>query len=152
MRARTSRMIQAIKFGGAAILVLAISGGVARGQAAGGAGLVPADYQRMRSVAQAAISPNAQFVAYTVLRYDRPGSPWPQLWVLDVASGKSTRIGGEQDVAGSPVWSPDSRWIAYDGAAEGKHGLAVVHPDGSAATFLRRRAGRTHRCREPARK
>ena len=74
-----------------------------------GAGLVPADYQRMRSVAQAAISPDGKFVAYTVLRYDRPGRPWPQLWVLDVASGKSSRIGGEQDVAGVAGWSPDSR-------------------------------------------
>ena len=47
---------------------------------------------------------------------------------------------GERRV-GSPVWSPDSRWIAYDGAAEGKHGLAVVHPDGSSATFLTEASG-----------
>ncbi len=98
--------------------------------------LQPADYQRMRSVAQAEFSPDAKLVAYTVVRYDRPGRPWPQLWVLDVASGKSTRIVSENDVAGDPVWSPDGHWIAYDGAAEGKQGLAVVHPDGSGATFL----------------
>ena len=59
--------------------------------------LQPADYQRMRSVAQAEFSPDAKLVAYTVVRYDRPGRPWPQLWVMDVASGKSTRIGGEND-------------------------------------------------------
>jgi dipeptidyl aminopeptidase/acylaminoacyl peptidase len=98
--------------------------------------LQPADYQRMRSVAQAEFSPDAKLIAYTVVRYDRPGRPWPQLWVLDVASGKSTRIVSENDVAGDPVWSPDGHWIAYDGAAEGKQGLAVVHPDGSSATFL----------------
>jgi hypothetical protein len=98
--------------------------------------LQPADYQRIRLVAQAEFSPDAKFVAYTVERFDRPGRPWPQLWVLDVASRKSTRIGGENDVAESPVWSPDGRWIAYDGAAEGKRGLAVVHPDGSGVTFL----------------
>jgi len=126
---------------GVAILAVGIFGGVARGQAANGTGLVPADYQRMRSVAQAAISPDGKFVAYTVIRYDRPGRPWPQLWVFDVASGKSSRIGGEQDVAGSPVWSPDSKWIAYNGAAEGKHGLAVVRPDGTAATFLTEASG-----------
>src|SRR5579871_4361607 len=143
MGVRRLRFVGAIKFGFAAtmaLLTLATSG-AAWGQATGGAGLVPVDYQRMRSVAQAAISPDGKFVAYTVLRYDRPGRPWPQLWVFDVASGKTTRIGGEQDVAGSPVWSPDSRWIAYDGAAEGKHGLAVVHPDGSAATFLSEASG-----------
>jgi dipeptidyl aminopeptidase/acylaminoacyl peptidase len=117
------------------------SGGSACGQAAGGAGLVPAYYQRMRSVAQAAISPDGKFVAYTVLRFDRPGRPWPQMWVLDVASGKSIRIGGEQDASGSAVWSPDSRWIAYNGAAEGKHGLAMVHPDGTSITFLSEASG-----------
>jgi dipeptidyl aminopeptidase/acylaminoacyl peptidase len=99
-------------------------------------GLQPADYQRMRAVVQAEFSPDAKFVAYTVLRYDHPGRPWPQLWVMDVATSKSTRVGGENDVAGSPGWSPDGRWIAYDGAAEGKQGLAIVHPDGSGATFL----------------
>src|ERR1700744_5027235 len=123
------------------ILALGIFGGVAQGQAANRTGLVPADYQRMRSVAQAEISPDGKFVAYTVLRFDRPGRPWPQLWVLDVASGKTTRIGGEQDVSGSAVWSPDSRGIAFNGAVEGKHGLAVVHPDGSAATFLTEASG-----------
>jgi Tol biopolymer transport system component len=99
-------------------------------------GLQPADYQRMRSVAQAEFSPDGKFIAYTIVRYDRPGRPWPQIWVLDVASGKSSRIGGDDTPSGGPVWSPDSRWIAYDGAAEGKHGLAIAHPDGSNATFL----------------
>src|ERR1700753_1007723 len=122
------------------LVAFAVAGSV-RGQAASGTGLVPADYQRMRSVAQTAISPDGKYVAYTVVRYDRPGRPWPQLWVLDVAGGKSTRIGGEQDVAGSLVWSPDSKWIAFNGAAEGKHGLAVVHPDGSAAAFLTEASG-----------
>src|SRR5882724_5061147 len=116
------------------VVAASMVGGVGRAQTA--SGLQPADYQRMRMVAQAEFSPDAKFIAYTVVRYDRPGRPWAQLWVLDVASGKSSRIGGENDVAGSPVWSPDGRWIAYDGAAEGKQGLAIVHPDGSGATFL----------------
>jgi dipeptidyl aminopeptidase/acylaminoacyl peptidase len=99
-------------------------------------GLQPADYQRMRAVVQSEFSPDAKFIAYTILRYDHPGRPWPQLWILDTTTSKSIRIGGEDDVAGSPVWSPDGRWVAYDGTAEGKQGLAIVHPDGSNATFL----------------
>jgi dipeptidyl aminopeptidase/acylaminoacyl peptidase len=101
------------------------------------AGLQPADYQRLRSIAQAEFSPDGKYIAYTVLRFDRPGRPWPQIWVMDVATNKSTRIGGQADVSGGPVWSPDSRWVAYEGdSADGKHGLSIVHPDGSGATFL----------------
>jgi dipeptidyl aminopeptidase/acylaminoacyl peptidase len=108
--------------------------GVCRGQ--NPAGLQPADYQRLRSVGQTEFSPDGKWIAYTVSRNDRPGRPWPQLWVLDVATGKSTRIGGENEAAGGPVWSPDGKWIAYFGTHEGKQGLAIVHPDGSGATFL----------------
>ena len=59
MRIARSRWTDAMK-AGAVILATVIFGGVARGQAANGAGLVPADYQRMRSVAQAAISPDGR--------------------------------------------------------------------------------------------
>jgi dipeptidyl aminopeptidase/acylaminoacyl peptidase len=116
------------------VFAASLFAGVCHGQAP--SGLQPADYQRMRAVVQAEFSPDAKFIAYTVLRYDRPGRPWPQLWVMDLATAKSTRAGGENDVAGSPLWSPDGRWIAYNGTAEGKQGLAVVRPDGSGATFL----------------
>ncbi len=40
-----------------------------------------------------------------------------RLWVVDVATGKATDIGGDDfmvpDRSLDPVWSPDSRWIAY---------------------------------------
>jgi dipeptidyl aminopeptidase/acylaminoacyl peptidase len=123
------------------LCVLAASTIAASSPAQTTSGLQVADYQRLRAVAQAELSPDGKLLAYTVLRYDRPGRPWPQLWVLDVATGKSTRTGAEDEAAGSPVWSPDGRWIAYYGAAEGKHGLAIVHPDGSAATFLAEASG-----------
>ncbi len=116
------------------VVASTVVAGVCEGQITGA--LQPPDYQRMRAVVQAEFSPDAKFVAYTVLRFDRPGRPWPQLWVMEAASGKSTRGGGENDVSSGPVWSPDGRWIAYYGAAEGKHGLAIVHPDGAGATFL----------------
>ncbi|MEO7217369.1 MAG: PDZ domain-containing protein [Gemmatimonadaceae bacterium] len=40
-----------------------------------------------------------------------------RLWVVNVATGKSTDIGGDEfmvpDRSLNPTWSPDSRWIAY---------------------------------------
>ncbi len=99
-------------------------------------GLQATDYQRLRSVGQVEYSPDGKLIAYTIVRYDRPGRPWSQLWVMDPATRKSNHMGGEQDPSGGAVWSPDGRWLAYMGAAEGKHGLVIAHPDGTAATFL----------------
>src|SRR3984957_16663100 len=143
MGVRRLRLVDAIKFGIVATtaLVMLATSGAAWGQAASGTGLAPADYQRMRSVGGAAISPDGKFVAYTVVRYDRPARPWPQLYVLDIAGNKSTRVGGEQDVSGSAVWSPDSGWVRVNGAGGGKHGVAIVHPDGSSVTFLTETSG-----------
>ncbi len=40
-----------------------------------------------------------------------------RLWVVDVATGKTTDFGGDEfmvpDRSLNPTWSPDSRWIAY---------------------------------------
>jgi dipeptidyl aminopeptidase/acylaminoacyl peptidase len=95
-----------------------------------------ADYQRLRSVGDADFSPDGNLLSYSITRYDRPGRPWGQLFVMDVASGKSTRIGAENEPSGGAVWSHDGKWIAYMGSADGKHGLVIAHPDGSSATFL----------------
>lgn len=98
--------------------------------------LQAAELTRFRDVAQTEISADGTKIAYTVLNYDKPGRPYPQLWLLDVGSGKTERIGDADSANGNPVWSPDGKWIAYAGEAQGKHGLCVVRPDGSDATFL----------------
>ena len=102
--------------------------------------LTSADLPRLRNVGGVALSPDGRSIAYTIVVREPPGRPSGQLWVMDIGSGKSVRLGGDKP-AGGPVWSPDSRWIAFHGAEGDKGGLVIAHPDGSGATFLTTTSG-----------
>ncbi len=99
-------------------------------------GLVSTDLARFRAVGDVALSPDGRRIAYTVEMFDRPGRPYSQVWVMDLASQKAARIGGQTDATSSPQWSPDSRWLAYMSNDGQKSGLMVAHADGSGASFV----------------
>jgi dipeptidyl aminopeptidase/acylaminoacyl peptidase len=105
-------------------------------QASDAQGLSSSDLSRLRSVGSVELSPDGHHIAYSVTMRDRPGRPWGQLWIMDVDSKKSVRVGGEKDSGGGPLWSPDGKWIAFDGHQGEKGGLFVARPDGSEVTFL----------------
>ena len=105
----------------------------ARGQQRG---FETGDIYKLRSVADVEVSPRGAHVAYTVSNNDRPGRPYSQVWVLNVADGKSVRLGAEKDSSSGPEWSPDGQWIAWQGKLGEKDGLIVSRADGSAARFL----------------
>ena len=119
----------------AATAVMVALGATAPAKAQG-PGLQSGDLGRFRSVGEVALSPDGSRVAYAVVNHDRPGRPYPQLWVMDVATGTSARLSAGDAPSGDAVWSPDGRWIAYRGEAEGKAGLVIAHPDGTATTLL----------------
>jgi WD40 repeat protein len=73
-------------------------------------------------------SPDGRSVAFTTQNYGG------QLHVLDLASRTARIIGGPQETATAPRWSPDGNWIAYTGST----GLTLIRPDG---TGLRRITG-----------
>jgi dipeptidyl aminopeptidase/acylaminoacyl peptidase len=99
-------------------------------------GLQSRDLSRFRSVAQVAMSPDGTQIAYAVMNNDRPGRPYPQLWVMDVATGASRRLATDEAPSSDATWSPDGQWVAYHGTAGGQTGLIVAHPDGTGATFV----------------
>ena len=104
-------------------------------------GLQSGDLTRLRNVGQVALSPDGRTVAYTVVMRDQPGRPYGQLWVADIATQRATRLGGDKMHASQAHWSPDGQWIAYEGGDGQQSGLWIVHPDGSAATFLAQTEG-----------
>src|SRR6516225_5996880 len=99
-------------------------------------GLASSDLSRLRSVDGVAASTDGKRLAYTVVMRDRPGRPYGQLWIMDLSTQKSVRVGGDKDSGGSGVWSPDSKRIAFSGHQGDKGGLFVVRPDGSEVTLL----------------
>lgn len=104
-------------------------------------GLQSQDLYRFRSVSEVRFSPDGKHIAYTISSYSGPGLPSSQIWIMDVASRKSVRLGGESEATSRPRWSPDGNWIAYMGGAKEQRGLTIAHPDGSSVTFLAKMMG-----------
>lgn len=103
-------------------------------------GLSSSDLSRLRSIGSVAISPDGHYIAYTISMRDQPGRPSGQLWVMDLSTQKSVRLGGDKP-ASAPLWSADSKWIAFHGSDNDKSSLLIAHPDGSGATALAPLAG-----------
>src|SRR5216684_9112655 len=99
-------------------------------------GLTSSDLSRLRSVGGVELSPDGRRIAYSVIMRDRPGRPYGQLWIMDVATQKSVRVGGEKDSGSDPLWSPDGKSFVFQGHQGEKGGLFVARPDGSDVTFL----------------
>jgi dipeptidyl aminopeptidase/acylaminoacyl peptidase len=102
--------------------------------------LTSSDLSRLRSVGSVALSPDGRYIAYAIIMRDLPGRPYDQLWVMELNTGKSVRLGGDK-AAGAPLWSGDSKWIAFHGQDGDKQGLLIAHPDGSNTVFLAPVAG-----------
>src|SRR5437867_2413528 len=127
------------------------------------------DLYRLRAVSQVEFSPDGKRIAYGVQSNGRTGRPSSQVWILDLASGRSTRLGDEKGATNGPRWSPDGQWVAYweSGAKSdaakteekesryepvvqhellpgGPSRLIIARPDGTGATSLAVAAGTNH--------
>lgn len=103
---------------------------------AGASGLQSGDLVKLRAVIDVRLSPDGARLAYTVENNDGPGRPYSQVWIMNLTDAKSIRLGKEKETSSGPEWSPDGRWIAYQGDWGDKHGLIVARADGSGAKFL----------------
>jgi dipeptidyl aminopeptidase/acylaminoacyl peptidase len=101
--------------------------------------LQSSDLYKLRSVGAVRFSPDGSRIAYTVSYNDGPGRPYSKIEILTLATGAHVQISGGS--SSNPVWSPDSRKIAYEGEAGGNTGLVVASADGSNPRFYSKMEG-----------
>jgi Tol biopolymer transport system component len=84
---------------------------------------------------QPVFSPDAKRIAVIKSDVDKESN---DLWVLDLASGKMTRVSvsGERESAAAPAWSPDGSHVAYVGLRQGAYGLYQKLSNGEGAEEL----------------
>jgi dipeptidyl aminopeptidase/acylaminoacyl peptidase len=114
---------------GAAIAALPVG-------AASRQGLATGDLHHLRTVSDVQLTRDGTRIAYTVENSDRPGPPYPEVWIADVRSGASRRLGDATSGARLPRWSPDGRRLAFIGPGPESPALFVVEADGNAPVMV----------------
>ena len=99
-------------------------------------GVQSADYLRMKSVGDVEFSPDRGRIAYSISNNDGEGRPYSQLWIMEVASGRTVRIGDDRSRGSQPSWSPDGKQVAFSGKLGEQSGLFICRADGSEPQFL----------------
>src|SRR5262252_8498245 len=110
----------------------------------GGDRLQPTDLYHLRSVGDVQLSPDGSRVAYAITNSDRPGRPYTQVWVMNLETHETRRLGATGGSASAPRWSPDGKSIAFIGRDGQRSGLTVAKVDGSAPKFIAPVEGTNH--------
>ncbi len=84
-------------------------------------------------------SPDGKHIAYTTVPTPRADDgSWSDIWIVEVAGGKTRKLLVNDGPDAAPRWSPDGKWIAFV-TGDRSHGsigdqqMAVMAADGSGA-------------------
>ncbi len=78
------------------------------------------DLFEMRTVGAPAVSPDGEWVAYSVTRSSLAEErSYTRLYMAPVAGGDPLQLTRDRRSLGSPAWSPDGRYISFTWAGEG---------------------------------
>jgi len=88
------------------------------------------DLIRMRRVAEAAISPDGKWVAYSVAIVDMEANRSNQnIWIVPSGGGAPAQL-TQSGRDSSPAWSPDSRTLAFVSSRDGIPQIYLIARDG----------------------
>jgi dipeptidyl aminopeptidase/acylaminoacyl peptidase len=91
----------------------------------------------MRSVGSPTISPDGLWVAYTVSSTNWDDNSFDtEIWLHSTERSESLRLTGGKKSSYGPVWSPDSKWLAFVSDRDGKPQLYVISPRGGEALLV----------------
>ncbi|HEY7543755.1 MAG TPA: DPP IV N-terminal domain-containing protein, partial [Blastocatellia bacterium] len=96
------------------------------------------DLLLVKSAGGARISPDGAWVAYTVTETDFKQDAFvTQVWLADVATGKTFQLTRGEKTSSNIDWSPDGRWLSFTSARAGdKNQLFIINPSGGEAQQL----------------
>src|SRR6185503_4589638 len=102
--------------------------------------LTSADLYKLQSVSDVQLSPDGTHVAYSITHNERPGRPYSDTWIRNLANGRVTKLNG----GAGPRWSADSKWVAYVGRSDAGAGLIVSDQNGEGERLIAQVDGTNH--------
>jgi dipeptidyl aminopeptidase/acylaminoacyl peptidase len=92
----------------------------------------------LKTIGAAQISPDGKWVAYTVGYGDFKQDAFvTQIWLADVATGRTFQLTRHDKSSSSPRWSPDSAWLTFLSArVEDKNQIFAINPLGGESIQL----------------
>jgi dipeptidyl aminopeptidase/acylaminoacyl peptidase len=92
------------------------------------------DYFRIKEVADAQISPEGKWVAYTVKTHrQKEDDSVERLWMVPTGGGDSKALTGEGSCSSHPRWSPDGKYLAFlreKGDCDGEKQVWIMNREG----------------------
>src|SRR5207237_5134810 len=103
------------------------------------------DLARFRSVSDPQVSPDGQWIAYTVSTIDaKEDKSSTHIWMVRCDGTNDRQITFSNDSEGSPRWSPDGKYLAFTSSrSSGKPGVR-----GSQVWLLDRSSGEAYQLTE----
>jgi dipeptidyl aminopeptidase/acylaminoacyl peptidase len=144
--ARDRRPTSALRVAAAVLLWLTAPAARPHAQStSGGATHAPAvdEILSLKRAGSPEISPDGTRVAYTVREADWDGNAYEtQIWIADVASGRTHQLTNSRKSSSAPAWSPDGRRLAFISDRSDKRQIYAIDPDhGEAAPLTTREEG-----------